>query len=257
MLALGVAHLCAQLCTRCVCRCWQEFRRLESSLGAARDRAELLGASEGAPLLSVQVQTRIRAHKCVRTRPSLRRGRALRACELGPTARACGRRLVAAAHEQRPPSEPPPPPGPPRTPPAPPLRPPPTTPQVHNAGGALLRERTQIAASTTYVDEMLAQAQSVTRGLFEQRRVFDGVQDKLMSVGERFPAVNGLLNAIRRKKSKVRSNRCRMGCAGQPTGGRWCAGRACVRVRMPGCSAMAVRPRVCRVSGCGAWPSRA
>jgi hypothetical protein len=28
-------------------------------------------------------------------------------------------------------------------------------------------------------------------------------QDKLLSVGERFPVVNGLLNAIRRKKSKV------------------------------------------------------
>lgn len=33
----------------------QEFRRLDLSLGAARDRAELLGASETLPLLSVQV----------------------------------------------------------------------------------------------------------------------------------------------------------------------------------------------------------
>jgi hypothetical protein len=29
------------------------------------------------------------------------------------------------------------------------------------------------------------------------------LQDKLISVGERFPVVSGLLNAIRRKKSKV------------------------------------------------------
>ena len=73
---------------------------------------------------------------------------------------------------------------------------------VHNASGALLRERTQIAASANYVDDMLAQAASVSRGLMDQRRVFDGVQDKLFAVGERFPAVNGLLNAIRRKKSR-------------------------------------------------------
>ena len=34
----------------------QEFRRLESMMGAARDRAELLGSmEEGAPLLGVQV----------------------------------------------------------------------------------------------------------------------------------------------------------------------------------------------------------
>ncbi|KIY96604.1 Golgi SNARE 12 protein [Monoraphidium neglectum] len=106
----------------------QEFRRMESALGAARDRAELLGmGGEAAPLLGVQ---------------------------------------------------------------------------VHNASGALLRERTQLAASAGYVDDMLAQAQTVTRNLLEQRRVFDTVQDKLLSVGERFPVVNGLLNAIRRKKSK-------------------------------------------------------
>lgn len=98
------------------------------------------------------------------------------------------------------------------------------------------------------MDDMLAQAASVSRGLIEQRRVFDSVQvrpgagcwaraspfytvaaaaaaeftffaktaevltasreihthqDKLFSVGEKFPVVNGLLNAIRRKKSKV------------------------------------------------------
>jgi len=127
------------------------------------------------------------------------------------------------------------------------------TQQVHTASGALLRERTQLAASSGYVDDMLAQAQSVTRSLMEQRRVFDNVQvraqgclgcvlgerglfdsslllslsfflrfdprvlttlshtwhppnihtqDKLISVGERFPVVNGLMNAIRRKKSK-------------------------------------------------------
>ena len=50
---------------------------------------------------------------------------------------------------------------------------------------------------------MLAQAQSVSRSLLEQRRIFSNVQDKLATVGERFPVINGLLNAVRRKKSKV------------------------------------------------------
>lgn len=54
--------------------------------------------------------------------------------------------------------------------------PPPHTPQVHSASGALLRERTQLQASAGYVDDMLAQAQSVSRTLLEQRRVFDSVQ---------------------------------------------------------------------------------
>ncbi|GBF95107.1 golgi SNAP receptor complex member [Raphidocelis subcapitata] len=86
----------------------QEFRRLDASLGAARSRAELLGGSDGAPLLSVQ---------------------------------------------------------------------------VHNASGALLRERTQLGASSSYVEDMLAQAASVSKGLAEQRRVFDGVQDSLVLSG--------------------------------------------------------------------------
>jgi hypothetical protein len=47
---------------------------------------------------------------------------------------------------------------------------------VHTASGALLRERTQLAASSGYVDAMLAQAQSVSKSLAEQRRVFDTVQ---------------------------------------------------------------------------------
>jgi hypothetical protein len=49
-------------------------------------------------------------------------------------------------------------------------------PQVHNASGALLRERTQLQTSAGYVDDMLAQAATVSRSLIEQRRVFDTVQ---------------------------------------------------------------------------------
>lgn len=106
----------------------QEFRRLDSSLGAARDRADLMGlAGENTPLLSVQIQS---------------------------------------------------------------------------STGALLRERTLLQSSTAKVDEVLAQAQSVTGSLLDQRRVFESVQSNLATVGEKFPVIRGLLNAIRRKKSK-------------------------------------------------------
>lgn len=70
------------------------------------------------------------------------------------------------------------------------------------ATAALLRERGTIAASTNLVDEMLAQAGAVSRGLADQRRAFESVGDRLAQMGERFPAVHGLLNAVRRKKSR-------------------------------------------------------
>ena len=37
----------------------------------------------------------------------------------------------------------------------------------------------------------------------EQRRVFDNIGSKLISVSSKFPVVNGVMNAIRRKKNKV------------------------------------------------------
>eukprot|EP00882_Tetradesmus_deserticola_P011191 GHRQ01011840.1.p1 GENE.GHRQ01011840.1~~GHRQ01011840.1.p1 ORF type:complete len:233 (+),score=106.35 GHRQ01011840.1:239-937(+) len=74
--------------------------------------------------------------------------------------------------------------------------------QVASSSGALLRERATLNSSTNYVDDMLAQAQSVSRSLLEQRRIFGNVQDNLGTIGEKFPAISGLLNAIRRKKSK-------------------------------------------------------
>jgi Golgi SNAP receptor complex protein 1 len=70
------------------------------------------------------------------------------------------------------------------------------------AAALLLRERGTIAASTNMVDEMLAQAGAVSRGLADQRRAFESVGDRLTAMGERFPAVQGLLTAVRRKKSR-------------------------------------------------------
>lgn len=74
--------------------------------------------------------------------------------------------------------------------------------QVQSSTGALLRERGSIANSTSMVDDILAQAATVSSNLMDQRRLFDSVGDKILQVGARFPVVNGLLNAIRRKKSK-------------------------------------------------------
>ncbi len=49
---------------------------------------------------------------------------------------------------------------------------------------------------------MLSQASNVSGNLMQQRRMFEGITDKLVAVGSRFPVLNGLINAIRRKKSK-------------------------------------------------------
>ncbi|EFJ40319.1 Qb-SNARE, Gos1/GS28-family [Volvox carteri f. nagariensis] len=74
--------------------------------------------------------------------------------------------------------------------------------QVQSSSGALLRERGTIQNSTNMVDDLLSQASNVSGNLMQQRRMFEGIADKLVTVGSRFPVVNGLLNAIRRKKSK-------------------------------------------------------
>lgn len=103
----------------------QEFRRLGASLGAARDRSELL-AGDGDALLGVQVQ----------------------------------------------------------------------------GSGALLRERTTLNNTNNTLDDVMGTATAVASSLGEQRRIFDGVGSKLMNIGAKFPVLNGLLNAIRRKKSK-------------------------------------------------------
>lgn len=48
-------------------------------------------------------------------------------------------------------------------------------------------------------------AQGVSANLGQQRQVFEGISGKMVTLGARFPIVNSLLNAIRRKKSKVRA----------------------------------------------------
>lgn len=55
------------------------------------------------------------------------------------------------------------------------------------------------------LDDVMGQAQSVSSNLQQQRAVFDSIGSKMTNLGARFPVVNSLLNAIRRKKSKVRA----------------------------------------------------
>lgn len=53
------------------------------------------------------------------------------------------------------------------------------------------------------MDDVMGQAQAVATNLRGQRQLFSNIGDKLLSVAAKYPAVNGLLNAIRRKKSMV------------------------------------------------------
>uniref|UniRef100_A0A7S0VMV1 Golgi SNAP receptor complex member 1 n=1 Tax=Polytomella parva TaxID=51329 RepID=A0A7S0VMV1_9CHLO len=59
-----------------------------------------------------------------------------------------------------------------------------------------------IQNSSSLVDALLAQSAAVSSSLGEQRRTFEAASEKLFSLGARLPVVNGVINAIRRKKSK-------------------------------------------------------
>lgn len=45
-------------------------------------------------------------------------------------------------------------------------------------------------------------AQAVSSGLGQQRAVFEGLGGKLAALGAKFPVVNTLMNAIRRRKNR-------------------------------------------------------
>mmetsp|Transcript_6846 Transcript_6846/g.23554 ORF Transcript_6846/g.23554 Transcript_6846/m.23554 type:complete len:225 (+) Transcript_6846:161-835(+) len=67
---------------------------------------------------------------------------------------------------------------------------------------AILRERANIGGVNNALDDVIGQAQNVASSLMQQRRVFDGVNSKLTTLGSRFPVVNSLLTSIRRRKAK-------------------------------------------------------
>jgi Golgi SNAP receptor complex protein 1 len=68
--------------------------------------------------------------------------------------------------------------------------------------GLLLRERGILDRSHAAVDQVIGQAQGVASSLSGQRQLFDAIDSKVASIGARFPVVNSLLNAIRRRKNR-------------------------------------------------------
>jgi Golgi SNAP receptor complex protein 1 len=73
---------------------------------------------------------------------------------------------------------------------------------VDSTAGSLIRERNHLQASTAAIDGVLSQAAHVGSALRDQGSVFDNISTKITLVGSRFPVVNGLMNAIRRRKSR-------------------------------------------------------
>lgn len=53
------------------------------------------------------------------------------------------------------------------------------------------------------LDEVMGTASAVAGRVGEQSRIFVNVGNKVLAVGAKFPAINGVINAVRRKKSKV------------------------------------------------------
>ena len=71
-----------------------------------------------------------------------------------------------------------------------------------SAGSQLMRERGTIMSGTSKVDDVIGQAQATAAALVNQREIFQNVNRNLDAIGSRFPMVNNLLQAIRRKRSK-------------------------------------------------------
>lgn len=71
-----------------------------------------------------------------------------------------------------------------------------------SASGQLLRERQTIHSSTSKVDDVIGQAQATAAALVNQRAIFANVANNLSAIGNRFPVINNMLAAIKRKKNK-------------------------------------------------------
>lgn len=69
-------------------------------------------------------------------------------------------------------------------------------------GPSLLRERGAIHGNIAQMDEVINVAQTAKGALGAQRTTFVEIQGKVKQLGDRFPAIRGILGAIRRKKSK-------------------------------------------------------
>jgi len=56
--------------------------------------------------------------------------------------------------------------------------------------------------NATAIDSVVAQAYGVASNLTQQKQLFDTIDSKLSSVGAKFPVVNSVLNAVRRRKNR-------------------------------------------------------
>lgn len=74
--------------------------------------------------------------------------------------------------------------------------------QGHTSSGALLRERGQISGANSALDEVMGTATAISGRVSEQSQLFENIGNKVLAVGAKFPAINGVINAVRRKKSK-------------------------------------------------------
>ncbi|KAI3429851.1 hypothetical protein D9Q98_010163 [Chlorella vulgaris] len=74
--------------------------------------------------------------------------------------------------------------------------------QTAGNAGLLLRERGMLASTNAALDEVMGTAQAVSGGLGQQRSMFEGISGKMSSLGSKFPVVNTLMNAIRRRKNR-------------------------------------------------------
>ena len=67
---------------------------------------------------------------------------------------------------------------------------------------AAMRERNSILSSSIAVDDAIGVAQNTASALYEQRGIFNNTISALATAGSKFPVVNNLLVAIKRKKNK-------------------------------------------------------
>lgn len=75
--------------------------------------------------------------------------------------------------------------------------------QIGNgATGQLLRERASITSAGAQLEDVISSAQATVGALGAQRALFTDISGKIAATSAKFPAVNNLLAAIRRKKSK-------------------------------------------------------
>lgn len=66
-----------------------------------------------------------------------------------------------------------------------------------SANALLLRERAMLTSSSNAMDHVLGQAAMVAGSLGEQRRLFESMNSKVLTVGSQFPLLNGILGRIR------------------------------------------------------------